>query len=176
MSNDAAFDQDVWAMGLQASTDAQRAIHGGDAPEPPPAVYAAHEAPEASQGAAGTQLPEAPCSVTARVDFHGSKDVLLTFRGTDGRSTLTQLARALDWIRSLDVPATMPVYTAAAQPAAPAPAYAAPRAPAAVGVCPTHGVALKQSKHKAGEWYCPQKISDDNGAGKAVYCQFKAHA
>lgn len=174
MSNDAAFDQDVWAMGLQASTDAQRAIHGGVAPEPPGDAY---EAPTAPQAEAGAQLPEAPCSVTARVDFHGSKDVLLTFRGMDGRSTLSQLARALDWIRSMDVPATMPVHPSAAQ-AAP-PAYSAPQAPAApgvAGVCPTHGVALKQSKHRAGEWYCPHKISDDDGTGKASYCRFKTGA
>jgi len=37
--------------------------------------------------------------------------------------------------------------------------------------CPTHGKAMKQSKF--GGWYCPVKIADDDGAGKAVYCKQK---
>lgn len=166
MSNDPAFDNDVWEMGLQAATDRQRAPHGGATTEPPEEIYAA--VPFVS----GPGLPEAPCSVTARVDFHGSKEVLLTFRGYDGRTTLEQLARALDWIRSQAAPATMPVYSAA-------PAQAPNHAPAAPAtgmalVCPTHGTSLKESKHRAGEWFCPTKVSDDDGTGKAAYCRYKA--
>jgi hypothetical protein len=169
MSNDPAFDNDVWEMGLQAATDRQRAQHGGEAPdaEQPPEWVPAEAVTERV-----TQLPEAPCSVTARVDFHGAKDVLLTFRGYDGRTTLEQLSRALDWIRAQEgtAPATMPVYSTA--PAQPAPA-AAPAHGMAL-VCPHHGTTLKQSKHREGEWFCPTKISDDDGTGKAAYCRYKA--
>lgn len=180
MSYDPAFDDAAFEAGLQASTDAQRAKYAPPPEFVPGPVPHAPAAPVAQQ--APQPLPEAPCSVTARVDFYGAKDILLTFRGHDGRSTLEQLARALDWIRSIDAPPMPATY---AQPG-PAPTYAPP-APTYAGhpngggmpqaatglVCPTHRTALKPSKNRPGEFYCTAKISPDNGAGKPVYCQYK---
>jgi len=168
MSHDQGFyDAAAWEAGLRASTDAQRAQH---APADERPAETAPRGPGAPQG----PLPEAPCSVTARVDFHGAKDVLLTFRGHDGRSTLKQLAQALDWIWALDAPANAPAPAPAAPAAYAQPANGAGMPQAGAGqVCPTHGLALKPSKNRPGEFYCPQKIADDNGAGKPLYCQFK---
>ena len=38
-------------------------------------------------------------------------------------------------------------------------------------LCPTHGRPMKESKH--GGWFCPVKVADDDGTGKAVYCKQK---
>lgn len=42
-------------------------------------------------------------------------------------------------------------------------------------LCPIHGVCMKESKHKAGEYYCSVQIGT-NGDGKKVYCQEKVSA
>ena len=41
-------------------------------------------------------------------------------------------------------------------------------------LCPTHGTPMKASKFEGGGHYCTQKIADDDGTGKAVYCKQKS--
>lgn len=37
-------------------------------------------------------------------------------------------------------------------------------------ICPTHGKPMKPSKKYSG-WYCPEKVAEDGGDGKPVYCK-----
>jgi len=159
---------------------------------PPPAPTG--QAPEVVQ----IGLPEAPVSVTAKVDFYGCQGVLLTVRGLDGPEVLTDLARTLEWMRSSGTgatpqpqtsmaPAPMPVpaQTYAPAPQAPAPQYQngagyppppqanGHQAPQVAMTCPTHGGTLKQSKNRPNEWFCPFKVADDGGNGRPVYCKHK---
>ena len=39
-------------------------------------------------------------------------------------------------------------------------------------LCPTHKKPMKPSQH--GGWYCPIKITEDDGSGKPIYCKAKA--
>ncbi len=40
-------------------------------------------------------------------------------------------------------------------------------------LCPTHGVLMKPSKHRAGEFYCSAKIGADQTTGTGIYCTEK---
>jgi hypothetical protein len=42
-------------------------------------------------------------------------------------------------------------------------------------LCPTHNKPMKPSKYGDG-WYCPVKVADDDGTGKAVYCKQRVKA
>ncbi len=37
-------------------------------------------------------------------------------------------------------------------------------------LCPTHGVIMKPSKHRAGEFYCSARIGTDPVTGQGIYC------
>jgi hypothetical protein len=39
-------------------------------------------------------------------------------------------------------------------------------------LCPIHKKPMKQSQY--GGWFCPQKVADDDGSGKPVYCKATA--
>ena len=101
---------------------------------------------------------EAPCSITIKVNFHGY-DTLLTLRGDTGADVLPKLTGAIDWLK---------VNGGQPTPGRNGNGHGDPSAPQ----CPTHGQAMKPSKH--GGFYCPVKIADDDGAGRPVYCKQKA--
>jgi len=103
-------------------------------------------------------LPEAPASVTVKLAYRG-RDVMLTLRGLDGRSVLGRLDAALTW---LEQHGATPATTSGPRPAA---AENAPN-------CPTHGRPMKQGKR--GGWFCPVKLADDGGDGRALYCRARA--
>ena len=102
---------------------------------------------------------EAPCSLTIKVNFHGY-DTLLTLRGESGADVLPKLTGAIDWLKANGGQPT---------PGRNGNGHSDPNAP----VCPTHHTPMKRSKHSGG-WYCPQKIAEDGGDGKPVYCKCKA--
>lgn len=115
-------------------------------------------------GAAPAALPtmptpatwtEAPASVNVRAHFRGF-DVLLTLRADTGRDVLARLGAALDYLE-----ANGATPTAARSGSA--------QAPADAPTCPTHGRPMRQGRR--GGWFCPVKVSDDEGDGRPVYCR-----
>lgn len=118
---------------------------------------------------------ESPASVNVRLTSDHNADIQLTLRSG---VTLDE-AKAL-----LDTLAATLKYAAATYHLTPAPRLgrsAAADLPAtgeangngaAPPVCPTHGKPMKPSQH--GGWYCPQKLLDDDGSGKPVYCKHKS--
>ena len=98
---------------------------------------------------------EAPISVTIKFGLRGF-DTMLTIRGESGVEVLPKLQGALDWL----------------QKAGAAPTTRGGNGNAGAPLCPTHGTPMKRSQHGSG-WYCPQKVADDDGTGKPVYCKQK---
>ena len=99
-------------------------------------------------------LPEAPASATVKLRYQGH-DVMLTLRGHDGRSVLRRLDAALMYLEKTG---------------------AEPNGNGHVGdgsapLCPTHGKPMKPSQY--GGWYCIERIADDGGNGRPVYCKHK---
>ena len=101
---------------------------------------------------------EAPASTTIRATSPGGFDVMLTLRGVDGAELMPKVMAALAW---LDEQGFTPAPVRSSQSSGNG------NAP----LCPTHHQAMKQSQH--GGWYCPVKIADDGGDGKALYCRAK---
>jgi len=102
---------------------------------------------------------EAPSSITIKSRLRGF-DTLLTSRGETGAETPPKLQSALDWLEQNG--ATPTGYNGNGRKANGNSANAA--------TCPTHGTPMKQSRHGSG-WYCPQKVADDDGTGRPVYCK-----
>lgn len=108
----------------------------------------------------GATLSEAPVSWNTRYIDPRGYDCMLTLRGDNLKAVMTTAMAAL---------AAM-----AAQGCKPGNGHAA-----AIGsngqpapICPTHGKPMKQSQR--GGWYCPQRIAEDDGSGKPIYCKAKA--
>lgn len=162
-----------WARTRQARQE--RASTGGQPPTAPEARQHEQEAPtptpDAPQppppsGAPGAKLPEAPASATLRVTWTGGYEVLFTMRDVSAGGLIDKIDRAVKMFQERGIaPAGAPRGSGSTPGATPAPASG--NAP----VCPTHGVPMKPSKHKG--FFCPQKVAEDDGAGRPVYCKQK---
>ena len=102
---------------------------------------------------------EAPSSATIRCTLHGYS-ILFTLRDDNGRDLLPKVQAAITALEQMG-----------AQPEG----YGGNghngnghngNAP----LCPTHGTPMKRSKRGSG-WYCPEKVAEDDGTGKPVYCK-----
>lgn len=104
-------------------------------------------------------LPEAPAAATAKVKSPNGFEWMVTTRGFTTNEVLDRLPKLEEWLMSHN-------YT---------PAENSHRSSAANGTapnCPTHNKPMKASK--AGGWYCPVKVAEDDGTGKPVYCKQKS--
>lgn len=100
---------------------------------------------------------EAPSAATIKCYSPGGYDVLLTVRDADTSSLVKRLNLALGWLEQNGYrPTTNGARTGA-------------NGNGAAPTCPTHNQVMKSSKH--GGWFCPIKVADDDGAGRAVYCK-----
>jgi hypothetical protein len=102
---------------------------------------------------------EAPASINLRFDYRGA-NMQFTLRETTGTELLNKLDAVLDRLEAMG--ATFGTSNGRAQQVA----------PAGAPVCPTHGVPMKESKF--GGWYCPEKVADNDGTGKPIYCKQKS--
>jgi hypothetical protein len=87
-----------------------------------------------------------------------------------------EIPRLIDKLRHVGVEPAQTPYTWDAQQAAQAPPAGVSRAQPATTqapLCPTHGTLMKPSKHRAGEFYCSQKIGTDPANGQGIYCTEK---
>ena len=101
---------------------------------------------------------EAPSSATIRCIIRGYS-VLFTLRDETGRDLLPKLTAAIAALEKIGAQAEDHRGNGHKSHASDA---GGPR-------CPVHGSAMTRSKH--GGWFCPKRIADDDGAGKAVYCK-----
>ncbi len=84
-----------------------------------------------------------------------------------------EIPRLIDKLRHVGVEPAQTPYTWDAQQAAQMPPAGAPNTQPVEGpapLCPTHGVLMKPSKHRAGEFYCSAKIGTDPATGQGIYC------
>ena len=94
---------------------------------------------------------------------------MLTIRGTNSAELMPRALKALDWLTAQGFTPTGRCQ------APPAPVANGNSAPAANGngeaapICPSHNKPMKPSRF--GGWYCPVKVADDDGSGKAVFCK-----
>ena len=105
---------------------------------------------------------EAPASANCRIVDASGFEWQITVRASDWRDLLRQAGE----LRAALV-------KAGCKPAGGRSSGAnANGASANAPTCPTHGSPMKQSQHGGG-WFCPVKVADDGGDGKAVYCRQK---
>lgn len=104
---------------------------------------------------------EAPASCTVKVISPAGFEYLLTMRSTRVADVLSQAATLESWLTSHN-------WTPAPTRQASQTATQAPATGATAPICPTHGP-MKQGKRG---WYCPHKLADDDGTGRAVYCKY----
>lgn len=112
---------------------------------------------------------EAPASINFKFEYRGA-NVMLTMRGMSGMEVLDKLDAAMKKLEKMG--AIFLVHTSQPNNGNGDSASAIATGPAPM--CPTHGAAMKESKHKAGTWYCPKQIAPDDGTGNPVYCKQKA--
>ena len=108
---------------------------------------------------------EAPASWNTRYTRPDGFTCQLTLRGTDGADLLPTTDKAIEWLLEHGCQPVGNGYRGNGQSKA-----NNSEAP----LCQTHGKPMKASKY--GGWYCPVKIADDDGTGKAVYCKQKVKA
>jgi hypothetical protein len=105
---------------------------------------------------------EAPASINVKFKWRGF-DTMLTLRDVSGKALLEKMGTALDTLEKMG--AKPNGYRGNGQNNSNGNNSEAP-------LCPTHNKPMKRSKFGNG-WYCPVKIADDDGTGKAVYCKQK---
>ena len=91
---------------------------------------------------------------------------MLTIRGGEGADLMPKALKALEWLEGQGFSPSYRRHNGKASTSS----GDNGKAP----VCPTHGKPMQASKY--GGWYCPVKIADDDGTGKAVYCKQKVKA
>lgn len=102
---------------------------------------------------------EAPASINLRFSYKNYHGIQLTLRANSGQEVLRKLSGALAKLAEMG-----------ATPAGAGAQSQGEDGNSAAPPCPTHGTLMKRSKHGDGH-YCPQKIADDDGAGRPVYCK-----
>lgn len=107
------------------------------------------------QVANGNGYTEAPASFTVKAISPQGFDCMLTIRDNDSGKLMPRALKALEWLGAQGFTPTGRGGRGNANGNAP--------------LCPTHGTPMKPSKGKG--WYCPQKVADDDGTGKPVYCK-----
>jgi len=125
-----------------------------EAPEPP------NQNP--SQETAGFSFTEAPASFNVKAISPAGFDVMLTLRDSDTMALMKRMHEALAWLVGKGYQPTGRRGGGNNQ--------ASNGNQSEAPLCPTHGKPMLPSKHGSG-WYCPVKIADDDGTGKAVYCK-----
>lgn len=111
-----------------------------------------------------TALPEAPASASAKMLSPNGIEWLLTTRDHTVNGLLTKVKVMEDHLLKDG-------WTAARNGGRSAvPFVSGTSFDGAAPLCPAHGVAMKASKHGTG-FYCSQKVADDDGTGKPVYCK-----
>ena len=108
-----------------------------------------------------TTFNEAPASVSIKAYAPNGFDVMLTIRDDQTTELLPRTLAALDWLASSGFTPTrqnaMNTTNGTSVTAAP--------------VCPTHGTPMQDSKF--GGYYCAERVADDDGTGKPIYCKQK---
>lgn len=112
-------------------------------------------------------LPEAPVSLSLRTPYRG-REVQVTIRGTEDAVAFQRLDAVLAW---LDAMGETPTAVSATEASVRTSATVTDGQ--AVPVCPNHNKPMRQGKYG---WFCPTKIADDDGTGKAVWCKHKVAA
>jgi hypothetical protein len=110
-------------------------------------------------------LPEAPASASAKMISSNGIEWLLTTRDHTVNGLLTKVKVMEEHLLKDGWTPARNGYARSV-----APTGDAPTSEGAAPVCPMHGTPMKASKHGKG-FYCPQKIADDDGTGKPVYCK-----
>jgi hypothetical protein len=110
-------------------------------------------------------LPEAPASASAKMVSPQGIEWLLTVRDFTVNGLLHKAKVLEDHLLKDGWTPARNGYGRSTAPAGDAPA-----ANGAAPLCPTHKTPMKPSKHGKG-FYCPQKVADDDGTGKPVYCK-----
>ena len=107
---------------------------------------------------------EAPASVNVKVTSPGGYEYMITMRSGRVGEVLDQAQKLEAWLTKHNWTPAKNSHTHAANSVNGngAPAGAAP-------LCPTHQKPMKPGQK--GGFYCPQKIADDDGTGKPVYCK-----
>jgi hypothetical protein len=111
---------------------------------------------------------EAPASFNVKAISPAGFDMMLTLRDADTMALMKRMHEALAWLIGKGY-----------QPTGRRSGGNNGNAQADNGnqgeapLCPTHNKAMRASKHRDGEWYCPVKIAEDDGTGKPVYCKQK---
>jgi hypothetical protein len=106
-------------------------------------------------------LPEAPASASAKMTSPNGIEWLVTTRDFTVSGLMTKI-KVLE--EHLLKTGWTPASGRSARSDAPATNGSTP-------MCPTHGTPMKPSKF--GGFYCPEKIADNDGTGKPIYCKQK---
>jgi len=125
----------------------------------------AEESPSQSPPqATGYGFTEAPASFNVKAISPQGFDVMLTLRDGDTKALMGRVEGALAWLASKGFQPT------GRRSGSSGNSQANNGNQSEAPLCPTHSKSMLPSKHGSG-WYCPVKIADDDGTGKAVYCK-----
>jgi len=135
-----------------------------DSPAPQDSPPTPKAEPDPTPAQQNNHFTEAPASFNVKAISPAGFDVMLTLRDSDSRQLMNRALGALDWLVKNGFTPTPTRGGGNRRGNNDAGSGEAPS-------CPTHGKAMKPSQY--GGWYCPVKIADDDGMGKAVYCKQK---
>jgi hypothetical protein len=109
-------------------------------------------------------MDNAPAEVSISTRKSGF-DCILIIRATTGQELMPKLTQTIHWLTENGFEPSASASTPAGVPAA-----AAAPSGSQVPTCPVHHCAMRPSK-KPGVFFCPTKVSDDDGTGRAAYCK-----